>query len=654
MSDFQCARLDWDEQGQPLSSEFDDVYFSRASGLEETRHVFLQHNQLAERFAQLSPGSHLVIGETGFGTGLNLLCAWQLFEQHAPNGCQLHFISTEKYPLRRDDLRRALALWPELADYSSELLNHYIAIHPGFQRLHLANGRVILTLLLGDALDSLRELDAQVDAWFLDGFAPAKNPQMWSAELFAELARLSAPDATLATFTSAGFVRRGLQEAGFSVARVKGFGHKREMLAGHYRGPAQNPHTPWYARPPQSGEQRQALVIGAGLAGCSAAASLARRGWQVTILERRDQLAGETSGNPQGMLYMKLSAHHTPLSRYILSAFGYSRRLLQQLPEGTSWSPCGLLQLAYDDKERERQAQLAKAFPADLLHPVSQAEAETLAGVALPWGGLFYPQAGWANPPSLCRQLAEHPNIRVRLGCEVSRLQRVDGQWQAWQGNDVLASAPVLLLASSAEADRLLPEAELPLKRIRGQVTCVPVTPASRALRTVVCAEGYVAPPMGDVHTLGASFRFHSENLALSPEEHQDNLRQLQETSPDLAERLCLDELDVRHLDGRAGFRCTSPDYLPLVGPLAASDSFKQTYQALARDARLQPDAPCPWLEGLYLSTAHGSRGLLSAPMAGELLAGWINQEPLPLPRAVAEACHPNRFMLRKLIRGQS
>jgi tRNA 5-methylaminomethyl-2-thiouridine biosynthesis bifunctional protein len=159
---------------------------------------------------------------------------------------------------------------------------------------------------------------------------------------------------------------------------------------------------------------------------------------------------------------------------------------------------------------------------------------------------------------------------------------------------------------------------------------------------------------MGSVHTLGASFRFHSENLALSPEEHQDNLRQLQETSPDLAERLCLDELDVRHLDGRAGFRCTSPDYLPLVGPLAASDSFKQTYQALARDARLQPDAPCPWLEGLYLSTAHGSRGLLSAPMAGELLAGWINQEPLPVPRAVAEACHPNRFMLRKLIRGQS
>ncbi|HHO8087815.1 TPA: tRNA (5-methylaminomethyl-2-thiouridine)(34)-methyltransferase MnmD, partial [Pseudomonas aeruginosa] len=141
------------------------------------------------------------------------------------------------FPLAAADLRRALALWPELAPWSEALLGQYLAVHPGFQRLAFAGGRVGLTLLLGDVLECLPQLDARVDAWFLDGFAPAKNPDMWSPVLFAELARLSAPQATLGTFTSAGFVRRGLIEAGFAMQRVPGYGQKREMLSGTYQGP---------------------------------------------------------------------------------------------------------------------------------------------------------------------------------------------------------------------------------------------------------------------------------------------------------------------------------------------------------------------------------------------------------------------------------
>ncbi|HHW1859448.1 TPA: bifunctional tRNA (5-methylaminomethyl-2-thiouridine)(34)-methyltransferase MnmD/FAD-dependent 5-carboxymethylaminomethyl-2-thiouridine(34) oxidoreductase MnmC [Pseudomonas aeruginosa] len=371
MSDFQHAQLDWDENGQPLSRAFGDVYFSRHSGLNETRHVFLATNRLAERFAALGDGEVLCIGETGFGTGLNFLCAWQLFERVAPAGARLEFVSVEKFPLAAADLRRALALWPELAPWSEALLGQYLAVHPGFQRLAFAGGRVGLTLLLGDALECLPQLDARVDAWFLDGFAPAKNPDMWSPVLFAELARLSAPQATLGTFTSAGFVRRGLVEAGFAMQRVPGYGQKREMLSGTYQGPPANAGKPWYARPAPHAGRRAALVVGGGLAGCASAASLAARGWQVTLIERHPGLAREASGNPQGVLYLKLSAHGTPLSRLVLSGFGHTRRLLERLRRGDEFQYSDLIAERYHTRhhrlrigEHEVIEQLPAAFRA--------------------------------------------------------------------------------------------------------------------------------------------------------------------------------------------------------------------------------------------------------------------------------------------------
>jgi tRNA 5-methylaminomethyl-2-thiouridine biosynthesis bifunctional protein len=649
MTDIHHAQLDWDDQGQPRSRQFDDIYFSREDGLGETRHVFIAGNDLANRCAAVPAGGRLVIGETGFGTGTNFLCAWQEFERNAPGDAQLHFVSVEKFPLAAADLQRALVLWSELAPWSTQLLEHYQAIHPGFQRLVLGGGRVILTLLIGDALQMLPQLDARIDLWFLDGFAPAKNPEMWTAPLFQELARLSAPGASLATFTSTGYVRRGLIDAGFAMRRAPGYGKKWEILLGRFEGASAPAEKPWYARPPQLPVQRQALVIGAGLAGCATAASLANRGWQVTLLERHDAVAREASGNPQGVLYLKLSAHGTALSQLVLAGFGHTRRLLQRL-HPDDWAACGVLQLAFDAKEAERQARLAEAFPTDLLHSLDRQQAEAIAGVGLPAGGLFYPTAGWVHPPALCQLLANHPGIRLLPHSEAFDLRRVDGHWQAWDGEQLLAEAPVAVLAGAAEVQRF---AELPLKRIRGQISRLPQTAASTELNCVLCAEGYVAPPRGGEHTLGASFDFHSQDCAPTAAEHAGNLELLREISTDLAERLGAERLDPAQLEGRAAFRCTSPDYLPIVGPLADPAAFTETYAVLGKDARQVPDAPCPWQDGLYVNSGHGSRGLISAPLCGELLAAWLNDEPLPLPRAVAEACHPNRFLLRKLIRGQ-
>ncbi|PWE44690.1 bifunctional tRNA (5-methylaminomethyl-2-thiouridine)(34)-methyltransferase MnmD/FAD-dependent 5-carboxymethylaminomethyl-2-thiouridine(34) oxidoreductase MnmC [Pseudomonas prosekii] len=651
------AQLDWDDQGRPYSRVFDDVYFSDLSGLEETRYVFIEQNRLQERFAALPADGRLVIGETGFGTGLNFLCAWQLFDQHAVAGARLHFVSVEKYPLTAADLQRALALWPQLKPFADQLLAQYVAIHQGFQRLVLDNGRVTLTLLIGDALEMLPQLDGQVDAWFLDGFAPAKNPDMWTAELFAELARLAAPDSTISTFTSTGWVRRLLNAAGFKMKRTPGIGHKWEILRGVFLGwPAEVAvplaAKPWFARPPLRNSERRALVIGAGLAGCATAASLAARGWQVSLLERHAAIAQEASGNPQGVLYLKLSAHGTALSQLIVSGFGHTRRVLEHLHRGVDWDGCGVLQLAFNAKEAERQAQLAAAFPADLLHLLDQPQAAARAGIALAHGGLFYPEGGWVHPPALCQWQAAQPNVHVLPHNDVLALRKVDDQWQAWDGDTLLASAPTVVLAGAAEIKRFEQSADLPLKRIRGQITRLAQTAESQSLATVVCAEGYVAPARFGEHTLGASFDFTSDDLTPTTAEHLGNLQLLEEISSDLVSRLHAGELDAEQLQGRAAFRCTSPDYLPIVGPLADGQAFNQAYAALSKDARQVPDVPCPWLDGLYVNSGHGSRGLITAPLSGELLAAWLDNEPLPLPRAVAEACHPNRFALRRLIRG--
>jgi tRNA 5-methylaminomethyl-2-thiouridine biosynthesis bifunctional protein len=656
MNPITHAQLDWDDQGRPHSRVFDDVYFSDKSGLEETRYVFLEQNRLQERFAALPVGGRLVIGETGFGTGLNFLCAWQLFEQHAVAGARLHFVSVEKYPLSHADLQRALALWPELQAFAEPLLKHYIAIHQGFQRIVLDNGRVTLTLLIGDALEQLPQLDAQVDAWFLDGFAPAKNPDMWTAELFAELARLAAPGSTLSTFTSTGWVRRLINAAGFKMKRTPGIGHKWEILRGEFLGwPAETPAPaatkPWFARPAPVNGERHALVIGGGLAGCASAASLAARGWQVSILERHDALAREASGNPQGVLYLKLSAHGTALSQLIVAGFGYTRRVLEHLHRGLDWDGCGVLQLAFDAKEAQRQAQLAAAFAPDLLHLLDRDQAQATAGITLAHGGLFFPEGGWVHPPALCEWQARQPGVRVLPHHDVLDLRKVDDHWQAWDGERLLASAPVVILAGAAEVRRF---ADVPLKRIRGQITRLAQTAASQALATVVCAEGYVAPPRLGEHTLGASFDFNNDNLTPTAAEHSGNLAMLEEISADLAQRLGADQLPAEHCEGRAAFRCTSPDYLPIVGPLAERDAFDEAYAVLRKDARQVPDTPCPWQTGLYINSGHGSRGLITAPLCGELLAAWLNNEPLPLPISVAEACHPNRFALRALIRAKA
>lgn len=593
------------QDGAAFSETYGDTYWSLDGGLDETRHVFLSGNDLPARW---QARERFTILETGFGTGLNFLCAWRSFRETATAGARLHYLSVDKHPFRREDLERLYAHWPELAPLGAALLERYPPLIQGFHRLHLDGGRVTLTLLWGEAAEMLAQLEARVDAFFLDGFAPSRNPDMWSESLFAQLGRLAAPGATFATYSAAGKVSRGMTAAGFAVEKKPGFGRKREMLCGRFAGSTQA----------KASRDRRAMVIGGGIAGCLVAERLAARGWHIDLIERRDGLARETSGNPAGVLQPVPSADGNRLSRLTLAGFHYALRRLQDFSADPQliWQQCGVLRLARDDKQVDRQRRIAESglLPPEVLRWVEVEEASVLAGWPVPAPGWWFPQGGWVHPPSLCDAALRVSGDAVRLHAqrEVAELLRGENGWRALDAaGQVIAEAPVAILANGHLARRFKVSESLPLRPVRGQITCIPAEPG-RSIKTVVSREGYVTPATSfGVHVVGATYEEGSTDELAREEDHRANLARLKLLLPDFAATV-----DAARVGGRAGIRTVGPDRLPLVGPIPGS-------------------------EGLFGLLGLGSRGLVYAPLCAELLASEIEGEPLPLERYLAAGLAP-------------
>ncbi|RWT36619.1 bifunctional tRNA (5-methylaminomethyl-2-thiouridine)(34)-methyltransferase MnmD/FAD-dependent 5-carboxymethylaminomethyl-2-thiouridine(34) oxidoreductase MnmC [Aeromonas caviae] len=652
------ARLDWNEAGTPVSSEFGDVYFSNDNGLSETRYVFLQQNRLPERFSHHDSDS-FVIGETGFGTGLNFLATMAAFLEQAPlsgNGSRLHFISVEKYPLTQADLRKALAAWPELAPLSQPLIDQWPLPVSGCHRLLFADGRIRLDLWFGDIKEMLPQVPhpatGLVDAWYLDGFSPAKNPEMWTQDLFDDLARLARPDATLSTFTCAGFVRRGLIAAGFAMKKVKGHGSKREMLAGVREGKVpQQSIAPWYARP--AGREGEVLIIGGGIASAMTALSLVERGRHVTLLCEDGEPASGASGNRQGALYPLLNGEHDALSRFYSLAFGFARNRLLALAKHhpVAFSLCGVTQLGYDDKSAAKLAKMSQGpFPPELMHPLSAAEVEQVVGLPCDADGVSYPLGGWLCPADLTRAAIREAQASGRLevvfNAAVTRIAEEADGWHLESRDGRQWRAPNLVVAAGHQLPALLPFAELPLYPVRGQVSHVPTKVGLSQLKTVLCYDGYLTPAHNGAHCIGASYGRNQTDLAYRTDEQEQNRARLQACVP---QQRWPAEVDVSGAQARIGVRCASRDHLPVAGPIAR-------LAALADhdvNAPADQQSALPLHAGLYVLGALGSRGLCSAPLCGELVASEICGDPLPLAADLLEALHPARYWVRRLRRGK-
>lgn len=663
----ETAHLTWNEQGTPVSQHFDDVYFSNDDGLAETRYVFLNGNGFPDRFAQITTPA-CTVAETGFGTGLNFLTLWQSFlafrnayPVHPLK--RLHFISFEKFPLTVADLQAAHRHWPEFADFSLQLCAQWPQPLPGCHRIQLSGGEITLDLWLGDVNELLpsltHALDNKIDAWFLDGFAPSKNPDMWQQSLFDLMIRFSKPGGTFATFTAAGFVRRGLQQAGFTVERRKGFAHKRECLAGVNPRDAAPSVTPWFDRHPAAARQKIA-VIGGGIAGVLSALALLRRGADVSLYCADADLALNASGNRQGALYPLLTGRDDPLERFFAAAFPFAQRTYDALSaQGVKYDHdwCGVIQLMYHEKSSKKINNISSVpWPEEMVQRLSREQLSELAGTDVNFDGLHYPQGGWLCPQELVRNtaaLAQKEGLHLHLNCEVKALIPAEQGWQLRFADNSTAEADVVVLANGHCITQFPQTAPLPVTPVRGQVSHVPSVPAIAGLKKVLCYEGYLTPvnPADGLHCIGASHQRNDSGTEYREEEQTANKQRLLTSLPDVS---WPEMVDISAGASRQGIRCTLRDHLPLAGNVPDFAELTACYAHLD-EQKSSPETVCsvPHLPQLFLLAALGSRGLCTAPLAAEVLAAQIFGEALPLDDDTLAAIHPARFHVRKLLKGR-
>ena len=656
----QPANLEFNAEGTPVSRDFDDVYFSNDNGLEETRYVFLDGNHLGTRFPE-HPRSLFVVAESGFGTGLNFLTLWQAFDCFRaayPEATlqRLHFISFEKFPLTAHDLRLAHQRWPELAHWAEQLQTQWPPAIGGCHRLILDDGRVTLDLWLGDINDLTDKLDdsmnQKVDAWFLDGFAPAKNPDMWSPHLFSAMARLARPGATLATFTSAGFVRRGLQEAGFTMRKTKGFGRKRDMLVGVMEQDLAIPaQAPWFAR--RASTSREVAIVGGGIASALLSLALLHRGWQVTLYCADEAPATGASGNRQGALYPLLSAHDPALFQFFPAAFTFARRLYDSLPVAFDHDWCGVTQLDWDEKSQQKITQmLSLGLPEDIAHAVTAQQVAETAGVDTGCGGIQYPLGGWLCPAELTSAaiaLGQSRGLTVHYAHKVQSLSRT-AHWKLRFADGKEAQHASVVLANGHHITQFTQTASLAVYPVGGQVSHIPTAPQLSKLRQVLCYDGYLTPqnPSNGHHCIGASYHRGETDMQYSEADQQQNRQRLVDCFPDAS---WAKEVDVSEGQARCGVRCATRDHLPMAGNVPDYDATLEVYQDLADSKETAVSAPVH--PELFMLGGLGSRGLCSAPLLAEALAAQMSDEPVPLDRVTLAGLNPNRLWVRKLLKGK-
>jgi tRNA 5-methylaminomethyl-2-thiouridine biosynthesis bifunctional protein len=583
----ETADIDWTPEGTPRSRRFDDIYFSREGGLEESRAVFLQGCGLPDAWAGRR---RFVVGELGFGTGLNILALLQLWAQARPADGRLQVFSIEAFPLSPRDAARALHAWPELAPLAKVLLDRWPQAR-GLHRIDIPGLNATLDLAVAEAAEALQAWRGRADAWFLDGFSPARNPEMWREEVLALVADRSAPGARLATFTVAGAVRRGLEAQGFAVDKRPGFGAKGERLEARLPGSA-----PEAARPPR------VCVLGAGIAGASLARALTAEGLKATVVDRAGPGAG-ASGNPAALVTPRFDAGGGAAARLHAQAFRRARALIP----GAAVIARGALQLERTERDRGRFDVLAGSdlfSPGELERLTPEAAGERL-GEPSSVGGLWLHEALVVEPRLLLEAWLGEGD---RMKADVARIERAGGAWRLFtRDGELVCEAEALCLASGHESIDLF--AGLRLQPVRGQASYTawpePVSAAAWG--------GYVVPTRQGL-LFGATHDRGQATGELRPEDHGRNLELLARARPRLAAAL-----GGRALQGRAAVRAATPDHLPLAGAV-------------------------PENEGLFVLGGLGGRGFVLAPLLAEHVAASLASAPSPLPGPLADATAPGRF----------
>ncbi|MCH2459302.1 MAG: tRNA (5-methylaminomethyl-2-thiouridine)(34)-methyltransferase MnmD, partial [Henriciella sp.] len=555
----------------------DDIYFSRQSGLEETRLVFLKGCGLPERWE--GRGS-FTIGELGFGTGLNFLGAWQLWRETRPTPkAWLHFVSFEGFPLDREDAARALSAWPEISEFSDKLIERWPECALGVQRIVWPDEGVTLTLHTGDISETLPASRLAADAWFLDGFSPAKNPQMWDKSLWPMVQQRCTDGVSLSTFTVAGFVRRGLAEAGFDVAKVEGFGRKRERLEVRLNEAPQPAPDTYGLRSPYN-RPKKVRIIGAGIAGACLARIFVDRGLEVEVIDAASGPARQASGNPLALVMPRLDAGDTVQARLLIDAYLRARQFYAGRPGVTETD---VLQRPKDEREAERIAKVLTDPPLGL---------ENLEAAA---SGQLHKKALILEPEKLIAHLLEGAETRFGETLNLS---------------DLNPEVPTIIAAGQGAQD-LLPWLGLTGRLGQVEFADVPVDAPPSAI-----ASGHYALALGQTRLWGATFEaWDGTGPGASEAARTTNMAALEELRPYWRQTA-----KAAEIQSRAGVRATTPDRLPLIGAVPDEAAARAIFEGEKHGQAIEADAP--FVDGLCIAGGVASRGFTWSPWAGEILAG--------------------------------
>ena len=687
--------------GIPFNPEFDDIYFNADDPIGQSEYVF---NSVFDEIWEKK--SEFNVLEAGFGAGLNFLCAFKRFKN---SDKFLNFVSIEKAPIAKDDLARIYANFSELADVSGELLGAYPPLICGFHRLNLAPN-VTLTLCFGDVADVLDELSFSADAIFMDGFAPAKNEAMWSELVCAKIANLCALGASVCTYSASGALKRALQNSGFEVNLLKGYGKKREMLRAKFAGERQAENEIWFSRfdPAATTAPKTALVIGGGVAGCVCAFKLRERGLKVTIAEKRGDIALNGSGNHCGILMPLITKPTVNLGRMHMNAFLQAARFYERNLGAEEIEFCGAMDYAYEQKTLKRFYEWHE-FDAD--NGVFELKFDDE-----PYASAFIFNGAKARPRKMCK--AASAGIKTLLNCEFTGFETLEGgAVRAHFKDGQTIDADMLVLAIGSESMELFADYDIRLSSVRGQVTHIAPavwTPAPFS------AKGYVCPPAEGVQVIGATYDrnlfldeprssddeknladvaeflggefaksewlnlsgMHDLNFVISRDGDAENADRLEtsrndinlskntdlraKTSVDSAQARNASNLtapekssniaakipqNVRIIGSKVGYRSYSGDRFPLIGRLYDEDFYKDTYQSLLWTKGKSNPHP-KYVPNVYVSTAHGSRGLCTAVLGAELICDLVFDRPLCIEKSLFDELHLARFLVRKLKKG--
>jgi len=666
------SSVNFNKNGAPYNTQFDDIYFDINTGPAQSKNIYIEGNNIAKKL--LCSKTPFTIAETGFGSGLNFLLTLQAYQEieaqlllqpknseESPKLANLTFISVEKYPLTLEELKSALSVLPELARFSQQLIDKY----PNGEaskfstqcQLSFLDGKVTLKLIFDDACKALSAIKASklglVDVWYLDGFSPAKNPEMWSPALFEQIARLSKDQASLSTFTISGKVRRQLVDVGFRTQRILSSGYKKEILTAKYQ---QNKTSgKGYQLRPKITKPGQVAIIGGGIASACAAYALTKQGVKVTLYCKESRIAQGASSNAIGAIYPLLHQQKDDISEFYQQAFWHAKTLYQDLlNQGANFSHswCGLLDVSYNESliKRQHSFENINDWPYDLIHSVNAEQANHLSNIQLNLGGLFMPHAGWVAPAQLVEQLfiaAEKTNrLKLIISTDVKHIEKqADNSW-ALQTSNGNFSENILIVCGGAETINLNIVNKLPLSSVRGQVTSMRTNESIKKLSTVLCHKGYLTPEDKGIHCIGATFSKDDFDTKNRPEDDTFNLDMLQKCLPNIT------QWQISDINkSKARLRCTTPDHLPMVGAVPDIKAHQTLYSHLAKDKNWKYDQPAPVIDNLYVMTGLGARGLCSAPLLADILAADICGTPYPVDSKTLFNLSVNRFVIRDIIK---